>query len=165
MLEKHAAPDGLILIARRNCALSPRQLGGVFVALVMLSLAIATFCVWLGAWVVLPWAALEISAVGVAFLVWGRHANDGERIRVSRARVEVETHRASRVGRHEFNPQWLQLVTEPVRLPGASHRLLLRSEGREVEVGRYLDEAGRVRLAKELRAALAQMRESSEDSF
>ncbi|MEY3200575.1 MAG: hypothetical protein RIR70_125 [Pseudomonadota bacterium] len=158
MLERHPAEDGIVLIARRNCALSPRQLGRAFVAIAVLSLVIATGCVLIGAWVVLPWSLLEITAVAVAFLVWGRHANDRECIHVGRGQLLVEVHRGMRVARHVFNPQWVQLVTEPVRLPGASTRLVLRGDGQELEVGCHLDEVGRQSLARELRAALAQWR-------
>ena len=158
MLEKQPATDGIILIARKNCALSPRQLGRVYVAIASLSLLIGVVCAVIGAWVVLPWTLVEISAVGAAFLWWGRHANDRECIFVSRESVVVSVHFATRVVRHEFNPQWVQLIAEPVRLPGASVRLILRASGQEVEVGRHLDQAGRDRLARELRAAWAQLR-------
>lgn len=158
MLERQPATDGIHLIARRNCALSPRQLGRVFAAIAALSLAVAAGWVWMGAWVVLPWAALEISAVGVAFLIWGRHANDRECISVSRERVRVEVHDALRIERFEFNPQWVQMLSEPVRLPGATMRLLLREGRQEVEIGRHLDDAGRRSLAQEMRAALAPLR-------
>lgn len=154
MLEKHSAQDGvgITLIARRNCALSPRQLGRVFLMIAALSLMIAIGCALMGAWVVLPWSVVEVCAVGVAFLVWGRHANDREHITVLRERLVVEVVCATKVWRHEFNSQWVQLTGEPGRF---RRRVLLRCQGREVEIGRHLDDPGRQSLVRELRAALA----------
>ena len=154
MLEKRRHTDSIVLIARRNCALSPRQLWQAFLAIAMLSLLIAAVCVLIGAWAVLPWTLLEISAVAVAFLLWGRHAVDGECITISPTAVVVEVFCVAEVTRHEFNPQWAQLVVTSVGRFGQRSKLALREQGRALEVGRHLGQAGRDALAREIRAAL-----------
>lgn len=152
VVERRCTPQGVLLIARRNCALSPCQLAQAYLAIALVSLAVASVCAALGAWVVVPWAGVELLAVGVAFLWWGRHANDGERILVGPLEVRVEVCIAEQVVHHDFNRQWVQLEMQP--LPG-SVRVSLRERSRVVEVGRHLAPAGRKCLARELRAALA----------
>jgi len=64
---------------RRNCALTPCQLAVWFAAVSSLSIAVATFFALAGAWMVLPFAFLEVAALGIAFVVYARHAADFER--------------------------------------------------------------------------------------
>jgi uncharacterized membrane protein len=64
---------------KRNCSVTPSQLGWLYASLCVVSLGIGTLF-WLhGAPLVLPFAWLELTAVGVAFMVYARHATDGER--------------------------------------------------------------------------------------
>ena len=61
-------------VLRRNCILTPRQLGGWFVSLAMVSLAIALAFAAHGAWLVIPFAVVEMGALGLAFVFYARHA-------------------------------------------------------------------------------------------
>ena len=63
---------------RRNCSVTPRQLGWLYLSLCIVSLAIGTGFWLQGAKLVLPFAWLELMAVGAAFVVYARHARDGE---------------------------------------------------------------------------------------
>src|SRR5512138_3772444 len=65
---------------KRNCSLAPRQLFGCYGVLCVLSLTVATFFWWFGARAVMPYAGVELSAVGLALLVYARHATDNESI-------------------------------------------------------------------------------------
>ena len=58
---------------RRNCSVTPRQLGGIYAGLCLVSLGIAIGFWWLGAKLVLGFAGLELLAVGAAFLAYARH--------------------------------------------------------------------------------------------
>jgi len=53
-----------------------------------------------------------------------------------------------------FHPGWVRVALLPGRHVGWASRLLLRSHGREVEVGRFLTEAERVQLARRLNEML-----------
>ena len=57
---------------KRNCSISPAGLLGVFVALGSVSLAFGIGFAMLGAWLILPFAGLEVLALGVAFMVHAR---------------------------------------------------------------------------------------------
>jgi uncharacterized membrane protein len=76
-------------VLRRNCALSPRQLAVAFGVLGTTSLLIAIAWAATGAWIVLPFAAIELLVLAVAFLAYARHARDQERITLARDCVQV----------------------------------------------------------------------------
>src|SRR5256885_14032271 len=72
---------------KRNCSLAPRQLLGFYSALCALSLVVATAFWWAGARMVMPFAWLELLAVGAAMLVYARHATDNESIALRAGRL------------------------------------------------------------------------------
>jgi uncharacterized membrane protein len=99
---------------------------------------------------VLPFAWLELMAVGAAFLVYSRHATDGERISLSGGRLVVELENAGRLERAEFDREWVRV--EP--LAGDRSLIALSARGRSVNVGRYVRPELRPALAREIRMAL-----------
>lgn len=135
---------------RRNCSISPAQMGWLYVSLCTVSLGIATAFWWLGAKLVLPFAWLELAAVGAAFVVYARHAADGERISLQGRQLVVELETAGRLERAEFDRDWVRVE------PSAADRSLIAvsGRGRSVNVGRYLRPELRPALAQEIRRAL-----------
>ncbi|HMV52890.1 MAG TPA: DUF2244 domain-containing protein [Rhodocyclaceae bacterium] len=135
-------------VARRNCSASPKVLVGVMLGLGLVSIVIASGFALSGAWVVFPFTMLELAALAVVFVCYARHATDYERIRIDSHEIEVEVCDGSAICRHHFNQEWARLVVGKVF---AGRRLALRSHGREVEIGRFLDDVDRARLERELR--------------
>lgn len=134
----------------RNCSVTPAQLGWMFVSLCVVSLGIA-ICFWmLGARLVMPFACLEIVAVGIAFAMYGRHAADGERISLQGSRLVVELETAGKLERAEFDRSRVRV--EPKT--GDRSLIMLSAQGRSVEVGRYVRPELRPALASEIRMAL-----------
>ncbi|RYY91792.1 MAG: DUF2244 domain-containing protein [Comamonadaceae bacterium] len=135
---------------RRNCSLSPAQMGWLYASLCVVSLGIATFFWFQGAVMVLPFAWLELAAVGFAFMAYARHAADREHILLEGRRLVVETENAGRLERAEFDRDWVRVE------PGADDKSLIEvsGRGRSVIVGRYLRPELRPALARELRRAL-----------
>ncbi|MBI3044769.1 MAG: DUF2244 domain-containing protein [Betaproteobacteria bacterium] len=130
--------------ARRNNSLSSSGRLFVFAFLFIVSIGIAAAFAVIGAWPILPFAGLEMGVLYLAFRVFERHAADYERIAIAGDRVEVEICEAGRARCHEFNRYWAQVVS------GEGARLALRSHGREVEIGRHLNDDQRRALAREL---------------
>lgn len=135
---------------RRNCSVTPAQLGWLYASLCVVSLGIGTFFWFQGAKLVLPFAWLELIAVGAAFLVYARHATDGEKISLQGARLVVEVENAGRHERAEFNRNWVRV--EPRADDGSL--IEVSGQGRSVHVGRYVRPELRPALAREIRAAL-----------
>ncbi|MCJ0762113.1 DUF2244 domain-containing protein [Variovorax terrae] len=135
---------------KRNCSVTPAQLGWLYASLCVVSLGIGTFFWFQGARLVMPFAWLELIAVGAAFLVYARHATDGEKISLQGAQLVVELESAGRLERAEFNRDWVRIE------PKAGDRSLIEvsARGRTVEVGRYVRPELRPALAREIRMAL-----------
>lgn len=70
---------GVQWLLKRNCSVTPAQLVRLFASLCVVSLGIATLFWFQGATLVMPFAWLELVAVGLAFMVYARHARDGEK--------------------------------------------------------------------------------------
>jgi uncharacterized membrane protein len=137
---------------QKNCALAPAQLGWIYLSLCCVSLLIGTFFWMQGAVFVLGFAGLEVMVVGLAFLMYARHAADGEWISIEGSRIVVECETAGKRERAEFERQWVRI--EPI----ADDRSLIEvsGRGRSVEVGRFVRPEHRKMLAQEIRRALRQ---------
>ena len=135
---------------KRNCPITPAQLGWLYASLCVVSLGIGSFFWAHGATLVLPFAWVELIVVGVAFLAYARHATDGERISLQGAQLVVELENAGRLERAEFNREWVRVE------PTAGDRSLIEvsGRGRTVQVGRYVRPELRPALAREIRMAL-----------
>ncbi|MEO5670854.1 MAG: DUF2244 domain-containing protein [Ramlibacter sp.] len=139
---------------KRNCSVTPAQLGWLYASLCVVSLGIGTFFWFQGAVLILPFASLELAAVGLAFVVYARHATDGETISLKGRRLVVELENAGHLHRAEFDREWVRVE------PGADDRSLIELSGRgtRVSVGRYLRPELRPELAQEIRRALREAR-------
>jgi uncharacterized membrane protein len=135
---------------RRNCSVTPAQLGWLYLSLCVLSLGIGVFFWMQGATLVLAFAGLEIALVGLAFLAYARHATDGEWISLQGTSLVVEKESAGRRERAEFARQWVRV--EPKS--GDCSLIELSGQGRSVEVGRFVRPELRQVLAREIRRAL-----------
>lgn len=144
---------GFSLTLKRNCSISPAGLLCVFAALAFVVLAIGAGFAVAGAWLVLPFAGLEVLLLGVAFVVYARHAADYERIELRSGKLTVEVAEAQRTARFEVDPSRARLCLEEADARGA--RVVLRGPGEEdVELGRHLDAAARAVFAAELKKRL-----------
>lgn len=137
-------------LLKRNCSVTPAQLGWLYASLCAVSLGIGTFFWFQGAVLILPFTWLELAAVGLAFLAYARHAADGEHILLQGSRLVVELENAGRLERAEFNRDWVRVE------PSADDRSLIEvsGQGRRVNVGRFLRPELRPVLAQEIRRAL-----------
>lgn len=146
--------EGLQWVLRRNCSISPRQLGAFYASLCVLSLVIAIGFAWQGALVVLAFAGIELLAVGAALLVYARHACDGDTLTLSGQWLSVEQSCGSRSTLTRFRTPWVSV--EPSA--GDGSLIELRGEGQRVCVGRFIRPERRAALAREIRHALRESR-------
>lgn len=149
------AAQGMHWVLKRNCSFSPRQLMAVYLALCVVSMAIGLGFLSMGVPAVLPFAGVELLAVGGAFWAYARHAADREEITLERGELRVEHHCGRRVDTARFGAAWLHI--EPPR--GGAALVELTGQGQRIGVGRYLRPELRTALAHELRLALRHERE------
>lgn len=138
---------------KRNCSMAPRQLGIFYLSLTCVSLAISAYFVAHGAWFVMVFAMIEMSAVGTAFLVYARHATDRERIILDGSWLTVEFIECERSKEYRLDAR-----STKVRVPATRRELIwLDAPSAKIEIGRYLTDFRRREFAREL---LFAMRES-----
>jgi len=137
-------------LLKRNCSVTPAQLLGLFISLSVVSLGIATFFWFQGATLVMPFAWAELLAVGAAFMVYARHARDGEKISLEGGQLVVELETAGRLKRAEFNREWVRVEPKD----GDGSLIEVSGQGRTVQVGRHVRPELRPALAREIRFAL-----------
>ncbi|GAB4464555.1 MAG: DUF2244 domain-containing protein [Burkholderiaceae bacterium] len=134
-------------VLKRNCSASPRQLALVFASIVAVSFAFGAAFAAQGLWLVLPFVGLEALAVAAAFLVYGRHAADYERIEVRDGVVTVWRVEGTRSIEWGARLAWTRVESDAGRVYLAAH-------GTRFEVGRYLMSQRRPLLAQALGRAL-----------
>lgn len=145
-------PDGWRWLLKRPCALTPRQCAAAFGVACVASLLVALSFWVAGVGWVLPFALLELSALGAALLWYGRHAVDREFLVLQDRRLRVEWETAGRIECREWPAPWVR-VEGPERVQGW---LALCVGTERFAVGRWATPAQRRQLARELRWALAQ---------
>lgn len=138
---------GFSLTLKRNCSISPAGLAGVFAALALIVLAIGIAFAFVGAWMVLPFAGLEVLLLGVAFVMYARRAADYERIELESGRLTVEVAEAQKMLRYQVDVRFARLCLE-------KEHVVLRGAGEQLELGRHLDAQSRIRFAAELQKRL-----------
>lgn len=141
---------------KRNCAMSPRQLAMFYATFVAISLLIGGGFALRGAWLVLPFAGLEVLLVGVALLQYGRHAIDRECVVLNAEALSVEVVCAGQSRVMRFNPYWVRVTAEG-RSGGPGLAVWLEERQRRVVVGQYVGVVERAVFAQELKRALAAM--------
>jgi uncharacterized membrane protein len=137
-------------LLRRNCSMTPLQLVAFYLSLCAWSLAIAGAFWWRGATLVMPFASIELLAVGAALFVYARHARDRERVVLEPGRLTVECTLGSRTDQVDFAPAWVRV--EPAH--GDRSLIEISGEGKRVAIGRFVRPEQRRALADELRVAL-----------
>lgn len=135
---------------KRNCSIAPGQLLAVYLGLCAVSLTVGLAFFFHGAPFVLGFAGLELFCVGVALLVFARHAGDREILTLRGRTLHVEQLTANRVASTEFMAEWL--TVEPAA--GQGSLVELAGQGHSVRVGRFLRPELRALFARELRIAL-----------
>ena len=130
---------------KRNCSMSPAGLAKVFAALAVLVLAIGAGFAVAGAWLILPFAGLEVLLLGAAFVLYARHAADYEKVEVESGRLTVEVAEGERTARYQM---------DGARVSIEEGRIVLRDAKEELEVGRHLGAEARAELAAELEEKL-----------
>lgn len=143
-------------ILKRNCSISPGQLARAYTALCVASLLIGSYFAARGAWLVPVFSVLELMAVAIAFVSFGRHVGDREHVALSDSGLLVELVQAECVSQYRMDPRRTR-----VAMPAVRHGLIsLESNGARIEVGRFLTESKRREFARELNEALAGYRAS-----
>ena len=149
---------GYTIIARPNNSLSPDDSIKLLAAMATVAFLIAIGFASIGAWLVLPFAGLEILAFSYAFYTIYLHADDFESITIEEDRVVVEKRNYKELTKTVFQRYWAQVnVRDVLTIKGSNGKsaLFISSHGNEVEFGRnFISDEQRTLLARDLRQKL-----------
>lgn len=138
------------LVTKPNSSLTPECKVLAVAAIGLISLVIALFFALMGAWFVLPFAGLELVAVGYAFYYVHCHSCDYERIVIVNDQVSIETKSYKTYHQTRFNRYWVKVLLK--QMPGGDQALFFRSHGKEVMFGHcFMTSEERVKLASQLK--------------
>lgn len=139
-----------------------RSLGKTGFLILMAAICGCSFVVGLvfflvGAWPVIGFLGLDVLIVYIAFRLNYRAARAYETVRLSRSAFEVTHVDPKGHGRQTvLNPSWLSVdMDDP---PHRKSRLIVRTHGRRLELGRFLTPAEKLDFARTLRRALSAAR-------
>jgi uncharacterized membrane protein len=143
-------PNAHEWLLKKNCSLTPRQLAMAYAVLCLMSSGVALMFTLQGAWYVLLFSLVEMTAVALAFFHYARHATDHEHIALVDGCLLVERIEAGRVLQTRLDPYWTR-----IDLPKSAQDMInLEAKGAKIEVGRYVTIGKRRKFAQELRQAL-----------
>jgi uncharacterized membrane protein len=139
---------------------------GLWLFMAAQSVATAGFAL-LAAWggnVFAPvFALVELALVGYCLSRVWRSSASGQIVVVSPARLEIVSMDGGGAP-VRFHPYWARVALVPGAWRNAPTRLLVRSHGREAEIGAFLNDEERSDLARRLTTLLAQMGDGRADA-
>lgn len=123
------------------------------------SFTIAFAFAWQGLWLILPFAGIEMLALGLALYWCMNKLSRVETITVSDGDVSVSARQRNRELMHyTFTEPWPRAtVFSPVSAI-QKQRLWLRGSKSKIEIGAFLDDREKVRLASAINRAIRQER-------
>ena len=143
-----------------NCSLKPAGAVLFFGSTCLFSLGFALVFVFQGFWPVLPFWALEMLALGLALKASMRSGTYTQTVLITDSQISLVTRSRHGAQKQEFARHWAKVrLRSPPRRHGLS-KLTIESRGRACEVGSFLTEEDRRRLAERLRYLIGGMNES-----
>jgi uncharacterized membrane protein len=143
-----------------NCSLSPTGAKLFFGATCLFSLAFAMIFVAQGFWPVLPFWALEMAALGFALYLNMRRRRYSQTVLITDSLVSLVTRSRRGEAKQEFARHWTKVRLRSPRTRLYPSKLTIESRGRAFEIGSFLTEEDRRRLAERLRGLVGGMNES-----
>lgn len=126
----------------------------VYSGIATVTISIGVFFYIMGLTLILPFSGIEVLALGLALYVCARRGELQEVISIDKDHIIVEQGRHHPERRAVFQRIWAKVVLEQPWNSWYPSRLLIRSHGQQLEIGRFLNEQERQGLAQELYAAL-----------
>ena len=143
-----------------NCSLNRAGAVLVFTSICLFSLGFTLFFAFHGYWPVLAFWALEMLALGLALRLSMQRGKCSQTVLITDSQISLVTRSRRGAQKQEFARHWAKVrLRSPPRRHGTS-LLTIESRGRAYEVGSFLTEEDRCRLAERLRYLVGGMNES-----
>lgn len=141
-------------VVQQNHSMSWRGNKLFLLSLAVLSFGIAAIFAYMGLWLILPFAGLEILALTFGLYYCSLRCKDREVITVTNDSLLIERGRDKPKERWQFQRAWTHLELKQALQPSHTSQLLVRSKGEELEIARYLTNKDKKTLADSLTVAL-----------
>lgn len=136
-----------------NNSLSVKNTIRLVMGLAIMSMLVGVGFALAGAWMVLPFAGLEIVAIAYAFYIIHLHSADFESITILDDDVIVEKNGYKTSSIAKFQRYWARVSVR--KQSNGKEALFIGSHGKEVEFGkRFINDEQRVLLASQLKQKL-----------
>lgn len=142
----------LLLTPNRSLSWQGNKLLLVSVGLILIATT-AGFAT-MGAWMIAPFAGLELLALFLGLYITALRQHDREVLTFTPSEVCLQRGRLHPHQEFRFPREWARFIVRTSPYRAHPRRLLLRCHGREVEVARYLSEDDREALIAELRTVV-----------
>lgn len=143
-------------VIQPNCSLSWTGALTCFAGISLVALTIAAMFALKGAWMVLPFAGLEIAGLAVGLYLTACKNAEREVITIMDDVVRIETGRYHPRQMQELPRAWARVELIENASSWYPSRLTIRSAGQVVEIGAKLNDEERAQLAREIRSGLEQ---------
>jgi uncharacterized membrane protein len=150
----HSRAGDVHFVIKPNSSLSWRGNQLFFAGMVALSFCIAGAYAAMGAWMVLPFTGFEMLMLGAVLYHCCARSHRQEVVSIAGHQVQVAVGRERPERFCTFERYWVQVTLDKAQIRGYPSRLLIRSQGREVEIGSCLVDDDRATLAAALRKAI-----------
>jgi uncharacterized membrane protein len=123
----------------------------VVASLALLALLISTFFLLQGLWLIAPFSGLEVLALLGCLYLCARSNIQTEVIKFSPDKVIIEQGRTFAEKSWEYHRSWAKIFVRKPRHKGHPDQIVIRSHGKEVELGSFLNKDDKETLVRKLR--------------
>jgi uncharacterized membrane protein len=140
-----------IIVLRPNNSATWRFNILVVTSLALIAALISTFFLLQGLWLIAPFSGLEVLALLGCLYLCARSNIQTEVIKFKPDKVIIEQGRTFAEKSWEYHRSWAKIFVRKPRLKGRPDRVVIRSHGRELELGSFLNQGDKETLVKKLR--------------
>jgi uncharacterized membrane protein len=157
VMNASADPVFLDAVLRPNPPMSAGALRIILAVVAAANLAFAIGFMLRGAWPIAPFMGMDVALLAWALRASRLAAQAYEHIRLTTAELLIDSHPARGPAREvTLNPYWVSVHLD--RTDEQPRKLTMRSHGKQLQVGSFLDPASRLSFAGLLRHALERAR-------
>lgn len=139
------------IILKPNASWTWRANLWLLYTLMGLSFSIAIGFLMMGAWVVLAYSVTEMSVLTLSIYYCVRRCNQQEVITVSEHQVTIERGVKGPEQSWNYHRMWAKFLVKQPRHPWLPVVVAIRSHGKEVEIGEFLNEPDKSVLVSQLK--------------
>ncbi|WP_166268141.1 DUF2244 domain-containing protein [Marinobacter caseinilyticus] len=131
--------DGVRLLLTPNRSISWRAAIKVWLALCAVSLTVVVGMIWAGAWVVVPFAGLELTALGAALYYTARKCQQQEVLSISADTLHLEKGRYRKEIEWDMPKRFTRVYIDSPKHPWVPQKLTLIHRDTEVALANFLN--------------------------